>query len=178
MRTTNVLLALMSFFAIALVTARACKEGSLQCGGGDPGGAVFACKNGAWEVLVVCHTAESCKNDPIAHCTWASANTGSADSDPVSGFEGLSIEVSAATDSKDTTADTAQDSTAGSNDSPYWDVCTPCIRHNDYCRQSCAWQGDECNATCNWKTCSVNLTTGDLRQPTVACDHVCKWPCH
>lgn len=50
-----------------------CKEGSLKRGGGNPGGAVFVCRKGRWEVLIDCCAGESCVSDPIATCTWAKA---------------------------------------------------------------------------------------------------------
>ncbi|KZM26769.1 uncharacterized protein EKO05_0000146 [Ascochyta rabiei] len=179
MEIINVFLALMSFLAVALAGQdRACKEGSLKCDGGSPGGAVFVCNDGVWIVLMACRSYENCVKKPVPHCTWASADAGSADSDPVPGFEGLPAEVSAAADDlkNATVADTVESSTAANNGSPNWNVCTPCMRHNDNCRQSCTFQGDECDIACGWKTSSVNLTTGDLRQPTVSCGDFCKWP--
>lgn len=91
MKGTNLILALSSFVIVALGSAlpqnttvpassanvavgSACKEDSAQCSGGSPGGAVFICKNGAWDVLTECRSYESCYNNPVPHCTWASAD--------------------------------------------------------------------------------------------------------
>lgn len=53
-----------------------CKEDQLKCSGGIPSGAVFVCRKGRWEVLVVCGTGMSCITDPVPACTWAKAITG------------------------------------------------------------------------------------------------------
>ena len=82
MRYTNTIkiistiLALVSFLTVTFGSPidSACREGRLKCGGGSPGGAVFACEKDRWEVLMDCGPFESCTDDPIPTCTWASAN--------------------------------------------------------------------------------------------------------
>lgn len=98
MKTVNVLLALMSFLAVTLVSAAslACKQNTLQCGGGSPGGAVFICENGAWVVLVNCRTSESCYKDPVPHCSSARTGTETIGTAAVPGFENSPAEISAA----------------------------------------------------------------------------------
>lgn len=71
-------LALLSPFTTTIASSGGsrlptCKEGSLKRGGGNPGGAVFVCKKGRWEVLIDCCAGESCVSDSIATCTWAKA---------------------------------------------------------------------------------------------------------
>lgn len=97
MKTGNVLLALMSYLTVTLGSTgnHGCEEGSLKCDGGSPGGAVFACKDGAWEVLVDCGES-ACNENVVPHCTWASAGHAFLETDLVSGFESPTAVVSAA----------------------------------------------------------------------------------
>jgi hypothetical protein len=75
------LFALMNFFAATIAGSGGrdlptCKDESLQCGGGNPGGGVFVCRKGSWDILVPCAAGESCVTDPVPTCTWAKAITG------------------------------------------------------------------------------------------------------
>lgn len=85
--------------SIASLTSAACKENSLQCGGGSPGGAVFVCRGGRWEVLIDCGPSESCTSDPVPTCHWR-AGAGVKDPGAVSGFEIAAAEVAAAVKDK------------------------------------------------------------------------------
>ncbi|KAJ4336083.1 hypothetical protein N0V87_005663 [Didymella glomerata] len=175
------LFALMNFFAATIAGSGGrdlptCKDESLQCGGGNPGGGVFVCRKGSWDILVPCAAGESCVTDPVPTCTWAKA---------ITGFEIPGTLVAADVKKKAAVASTAlvDDKTGDAtkaettDDTPYYNICSPCIRHNDYCKGQCDWQGRACDLHCNQQTCSVNLTTGDWHQPTVSCGHSCEWPC-
>lgn len=96
MQITKTILALTSLLSVTLATSgsAACKEGDLQCGGGSPGGAVFICKNGRWEVLMECGPSESCTTDPVPTCSWGLTNADSTD-DVGAGFENSAADAGA-----------------------------------------------------------------------------------
>lgn len=146
--------ALMSLLTITIAGSGGhdlpkCKEESLKCGGGNPGGAVFVCRKGRWDVLIACGAGESCKTDPVPTCTWAKA---------VTGFEIPGTLIAADVKKKAATASTASvdnkvwkasldpdpqsnplqtdDATEAetADDAPYYNICSPCIRYNDWCQ--------------------------------------------
>ncbi|KAJ4383365.1 hypothetical protein N0V86_001412 [Didymella sp. IMI 355093] len=142
--------ALMSLFTTTLAGSggQTCKEEALKCGGGNPGGAVFVCRKGRWEVLIDCGASESCITDPVPTCTWTKAFAEDAVG-VTTGFEISSELVAADVKKKEAAAssapandkndDAAKVQTA--DDSPYYNICSPCIRHNDYCKATeCDWQ--------------------------------------
>ena len=60
-------------FTVAVLS---CTENATKCAGGHPGGAVFACKAGAWIAISVCRAYENCVELPVPHCTWARKQRG------------------------------------------------------------------------------------------------------
>ncbi|KAF3052106.1 hypothetical protein E8E11_010692 [Didymella keratinophila] len=158
--------ALMSLFNTTLAGSgggdpSTCKEASLQCGGGNPGGGVF-----------------SCVKDPIPTCTWANAVTGFEIPGTLVAADVKKKSAVASTASIDSKTDDTTEVETADDTTPYYNICSPCIRHNDYCKSKCDWQGKACDLKCNQHTSSTNLITGDWHQPTVSCGRFCKWPCH
>lgn len=146
--------ALMSFFFTTTLGSSdrglaKCKDDTLKCGGGDPGGAVFMCRKGRWEVLIDCGPSESCVTDPIPTCTWAKDSAEGA-LGVVTGFENPddliavpSPTLTARYDASycryrasDTDLSQPEDTTKvdTSTDAPYYNICSPCIRFNDNCK--------------------------------------------
>lgn len=79
------------FFTVTLAGSNGrspakCKDNTLKCGGGNPGGTVFICRYGRWEVLMDCAAGESCVTIPNPTCTWAKALADDA-AGAVTGFE-------------------------------------------------------------------------------------------
>jgi hypothetical protein len=108
MRVVLLASALMSLFTTTLAGSggQTCKEEALKCGGGNPGGAVFVCRKGRWEVLIDCGASESCINDPVPTCTWAKTSAEDA-MGVTTGFEISSELVAADAKKKEAAASSA-----------------------------------------------------------------------